>query len=60
MTVKQLINKLKKLPENAIVTIPNNDMYYSGEYDIDLVEYWEESNQVCLESNYKKNYSKDV
>lgn len=26
---------------------------------IDLVQYWEEDNQVCLESHYKKNYSKN-
>ena len=59
MTVKQLRNKLKNLPENAVVTIPNSNMYNNGDYDIDLVQYWEEDNQVCLESHYKMNYSKN-
>lgn len=63
MTVKQLRNKLKNLPENAVVTIPNSNMYNNGDYDIDLVQYWEEDIQVCLEvcleSHYKKNYSKN-
>ena len=39
MTVKQLRNKLKNLPENAVVTIPNSNMYNNGDYDIDLVQY---------------------
>ena len=32
MTVKQLIKKLSKLPEDAKVIIPNADLYVNGYY----------------------------
>lgn len=31
MTVAQLIRKLQKMPQDAMVTISNNDYYFNGE-----------------------------
>lgn len=58
MTVKQLINKLKKMPENSTVIFPNTDMIINGAYTVTNVTDWGEGT-VLLDSNHKKNYWDD-
>jgi len=53
MTVKQLARKLSKLPQDATVTMQNNDLYLNGDYIATNVELWEE-NEVRIISDYKK------
>lgn len=53
MTVKQLARKLSKLPQDATVTLQNNDLYLNGDYIATNVELWEE-NEVRIISDYKK------
>jgi len=53
MTVKQLVRKLSKLPQEATVTLQNNDLYLNGDYIATNVELWEE-NEVRIISDYKK------
>jgi hypothetical protein len=53
MTVKQLARKLSKLPQDATVTLQNNDLYFNGDYIATNVELWEE-NEVRIISDYKK------
>lgn len=55
MTVKQLINKLSKMPEDAKVISVNTEMIVSGAYEIDSVENWEDG-LVLLDSKHKKNF----
>ena len=55
MTVKQLINKLSKMPEGAKVISVNTEMYVSGAYEINSVEDWKDGT-VLLDSDYKKNF----
>lgn len=56
MTVKQLINKLKKMPEDATVVIENNSMYFDGTYQVisSEVEHYPEDNTVIVGTDYKK------
>ncbi len=55
MTVKQLMNKLKKLPEKMIVTVYNNEMFIDGEYVATSVVVFDESdNTVMIGTDYKK------
>ena len=56
MTVKQLMNKLKKMPEDAIITIPNNDVYFNGEYKATAVELYDDNGKryVEIDTDYKK------
>ncbi len=54
MTVKQLINKLKKLPEDATVTVYNNELFYDGEYVATSVCFTKEENTAMIDTNYKK------
>ena len=55
ITVKELIDKLQKLPPNAKVIFCNNDSYNPGMYYVTKVKKWEggKEEQVELESNYK-------
>ena len=52
MTVKQLMKKLAKLPQDAVVTIPNRYLYLEGTYEATKVEAWE--NEVHITTDYKK------
>lgn len=54
MTVKQLIRKLSKCPEDAEIVITNTGDYISGVYIATGIVYDEDENQVEVESNYKK------
>ena len=54
MTVGQLMYKLKKLPENMIVTVYNNAMFINGEYVANNVEVDENSNTVMIDTDYQK------
>lgn len=55
MTVKQLINKLKKMPENATVFVINNAMYIDGTYQVvsSEVDYFPYDNYVIIGTDYK-------
>lgn len=57
MTVKQLIEKLSKLPENAEVFIPNDADYIDGYYaatEIDNCTFAEGGNLVFIDTDYEK------
>jgi hypothetical protein len=53
MTVKQLINKLKKYPEDANVVLYNDEAYFDGAYFATDVEEYEEG-VVLIATDYKK------
>ncbi len=53
MTVKQLINKLKKYPEDAKIVVDNDESYFSGTYFATSVEEYEEGT-VLIATDYKK------
>lgn len=55
MTVKQLINKLKKMPEDAIVFVYNDCVYLDGSYKVvsSEVEYFDCDNTVVIGTDYK-------
>lgn len=55
MTVKQLINKLKNMPEDARVVIENDAMYVNGIYQVvsSEIEYYPEDNIVIVGTDYK-------
>ena len=57
MTTKQLINKLKKLPEDAEITVHNTDAFILGEYytsGIDILIGNDGKTFVCINANYDK------
>lgn len=53
MTVKQLIRKLKSVPEDYEVTIFNTDMFVNGTYKTDGIDIDNESKQVEISSRHK-------
>ena len=53
MTVKQLMKKLARLPQDAVVTIPNNYLFIEGCYEVTKVELWGDD-EVCIATDYKK------
>lgn len=53
MTVKQLINELKKYPENAKVVLDNDERYIDGIYFATGFEEYEEG-MVWIATDYKK------
>lgn len=58
MTVAQLIRKLQKMPQNAIVTMSNNSMYFDGEYTVTSVETYDcDTVEIC--TDYTKNLTKE-
>ena len=58
MTVKQLMKKLAKLPQDAVVTIPNNYYYREGCYEATKVEAYGDD-EVCIATDYKKRVEVD-
>lgn len=58
MTVKQLMKKLARLPQDAVVTIPNNYCYFEGCYEVTKVEAWGDD-EVCIATDYKKKMEVD-
>lgn len=55
MKVKQLINRLKKMPEDSEVIFVNTSMFIDGAYSVTKVEDMEDGT-VLLESNHKKEW----
>ena len=55
MTVKQLINKLKKMPEDATVFVYNDNAYVNGSYEVvsSEVECFDYDNSVVIGTDYK-------
>lgn len=55
MTVKQLINKLKKMPEDATVFVYNDNAFFDGSYKVvsSEVEYFDWDNSVVIGTDYK-------
>jgi hypothetical protein len=53
MTVKQLVRKLSKLPQDATVTMPNYSLYLDGDYKVTGVKLWDE-NEVIIVTDYRK------
>ena len=55
MTVKQLINKLQKMPEDATVFVYNDEAYITGSYKVTSkeVEYFDCDNSVVIGTDYK-------
>ena len=54
MTVAQLIKKLQKMPQDAIVTMSNNDCYINGEYIVTSVEDYDIGTvEIC--TDYERN-----
>lgn len=55
MKVKQLINRLKKMPEDSEVIFVNTSVFNDGAYSVTKVEDMEDGT-VLLESNHKKEW----
>lgn len=55
MTVAQLIRKLQKMPQDALVTMSNDDMHINGEYTVDYVEEAYDCETVEICTDYTKN-----
>ena len=55
MTVKQLINKLKKIPEDATIFVYNDNMHLDGTYEVVSSEiyYFDYNNEVLIGTDYK-------
>lgn len=53
MTVKQLMNKLKKYPEDAKIVVDNDGSYFPGIYFATSIEEYEEG-VVCIATDHKK------
>ena len=58
MKVKQLIDKLKKMPQENKVIFVNSDVFLNGAYEVDRVDDYQDGT-VVLDSLFKKNYWKD-
>ena len=53
MTVKQLIKKLSKCPEDAEVLIPNDSMYFDGHYYATNIEEYDDGT-ILIDTDYEK------
>lgn len=58
MTVKNLIKKLQKMPQGAIVTISNDRNYLDGEYEVTSIEQYDYQDtcsivEICTDYFYK-------
>ena len=63
MTIKQLIKKLSKCPENAEILIPNDEMYVDGIYyatniEENIEEY--DGDAILIDTDYKKRWNEEV
>lgn len=56
MTVKQLIDKLKKMPEDATVVVENDGMWVDGTYKVTSkeVDYFPEYDFVVIGTDYER------
>lgn len=58
MTVAQLIRKLQKMPQDAIVTMSNNDSFINGEYTVTSVETYDCGTvEIC--TDYERNLTEE-
>ncbi len=55
MTVKQLIKKLSKYPEDAEVLIPNDEMFEEGKYYATSIEEYD-NGAVLIDTDYEKRF----
>lgn len=55
MTVKQMIKKLSKYPEDAKVLIPNDEMYIEGMYYATSIEEYDDGT-VLIDTDYEKKF----
>lgn len=53
MTVKQLMNKLRKLPEDATVVICNEELFEDGYYKATDVDFDSSRNEVEISTDHK-------
>ena len=54
MTVKQLIKKLEHMPQEAIVTINNDDLFMNGEYEVTSVETYDcKTVEICTDYEHR-------
>ena len=53
MTVKELIKKLSKCPEDSEVLIPNDSMYLEGHYYVTNIEEYEDGT-IVIDTDYEK------
>lgn len=58
MTVAQLIKKLQRMPQDAVVTISNNNNLVNGEYAVTSIETYDcKTVEIC--SDYKKRMDEE-
>jgi hypothetical protein len=57
MTVKQLMNKLKKVPEDYVVTVGNDYCYFDGIYKADDIDIDKNRKQVEISTDYKYRWN---
>lgn len=58
MTVKELIDKLSKMPSGNKVIFENTDFFVQGAYEVTDVKDFEDGT-VFLDSDHEKNYWED-
>ena len=54
MVVAQLIKKLQKMPQDAVVTMSNDDMYINGEYKVTAIKTYDNGLTVEICTDYKE------
>ena len=54
MTAAQLIKKLNKLPQDAVVVVTNNNIYIDGNYEVVKVDYDELMDAINLKADYRR------
>lgn len=59
MTVAQLIKKLQRMPQDAIVTMSNDELYVNGEYYVTSIETYDcKTVEIC--TDYKKRVGGNI
>ena len=61
MTVKQLMNKLKEIPEDYEIVLDNNELFLSGVYKaigIDIDEYYQHV-EIVTDHLYRRSHISD-
>lgn len=53
MTVKELIKKLSKCPEDSEVLIPNDSMHLDGHYYVTNIEEYDDGT-IVIDTDYEK------